>query len=244
MLENSLPMPPNCRRVANRKPSRSNALVALVRPSSSRHVSSWRLGCRAARRAPFAANRASTPRATRRSPPACWERSIGWPSASCVFKCCKVTAARHPAKPSSRARSMALSRSEPPRSLSISATRRSNALAALVRPFELAARKQLRLGCRASTSRALRCKPSLDATRTLALTACACWERSIGWPSASCVFKCCNVTAAPAPGTSSRPPPAVGGSHLQNPRNRYQGSFEGFEGFKRGSQAVIARSSG
>jgi hypothetical protein len=154
MLENSLPMPPNCRRVANRKPSRSNALVALVRPSSSRHVSSWRLGCRAARRAPFAANRASTPRATRRSPPACWERSIGWPSASCVFKCCKVTAARHPAKPSSRARSMALSRSEPPRSLSISATRRSNALAALVRPFELAARKQLRLGCRASTSRA------------------------------------------------------------------------------------------
>jgi len=51
--------------------------------------------------------------------------------------------------------------------------RRSNALAALVRPFELAARKQLRLGCRASTSRALRCKPSLDATRTLALTACA-----------------------------------------------------------------------
>ena len=141
MLENSLPMPPNCRRVANRKPSRSNALVALVRPSSSRHVSSWRLGCRAARRAPFAANRASTPRATRRSPP-------------------------------------------------------------------------------------------------------ACWERSIGWPSASCAFKCCNVTAAPAPGTSSRPPPAVGGSHVQNPRNRYQGSFEGFEGFKRGSQAVIARSSG
>ena len=42
-----------------------------------------------------------------------------------------------------------------------------------MRPFELAARKQLRLGCRASTSRALRCKPSLDATRTLALTACA-----------------------------------------------------------------------
>jgi hypothetical protein len=52
--------------------------------------------------------------------------------ASCVFKCCKVTAA--PAKPSTKARSMALSRSEPPRSLSISATRRSNALAALVRP--------------------------------------------------------------------------------------------------------------
>src|SRR5262249_6998454 len=25
---------------------------------------------------------------------------------------------------------------------------------------------------------------SLDATRTMALTACACWERSIGWPSA------------------------------------------------------------
>ena len=70
MLENSLPMPPNCRRVANRKPSRSNALVALVRPSSSRHVSSWRLGCRAARRAPFAANRTSTPRTPWRSPPA------------------------------------------------------------------------------------------------------------------------------------------------------------------------------
>jgi hypothetical protein len=43
----------------------------------------------------------------------------------------KVAAA--PAKPSTKARSMALSRSEPPRSLSISATRRSNALAALVR---------------------------------------------------------------------------------------------------------------
>ena len=39
-----------------------------------------------------------------------------------------------PAKPSTKARSMALSRSEPPRSLSISATMRSNALAALVRP--------------------------------------------------------------------------------------------------------------
>ena len=62
---------------------------------------------------------------------ACWERSIGWPSASSVFKCCKVTAA--PAKPSTKARSMALSRSEPPRSLSISATRRSNAVVALVR---------------------------------------------------------------------------------------------------------------
>jgi hypothetical protein len=49
-----------------------------------------------------------------------------------VFKCCKVTAA--PAKPSTKARSIALSRSEPPRSLSISATRRWNALAALVRP--------------------------------------------------------------------------------------------------------------
>src|SRR5262249_6888120 len=61
---------------------------------------------------------------------ACWERSIGWPSASCVFKCCKVTAV--PAKPSTKVRSMALSRSEPPRS--ISATNRSNALAALVRP--------------------------------------------------------------------------------------------------------------
>ena len=43
-----------------------------------------------------------------------------------------VTAA--PAKPLTKARSMALSRSEPPRSLSISATRRSNALAALMRP--------------------------------------------------------------------------------------------------------------
>jgi hypothetical protein len=64
---------------------------------------------------------------------------------------------------------------------------------------ELAARKQLRLGCRTSTSRALCCKPSLDATRTMALTACG-WERSIGWPSTSCVFKCCKVTAAPAPG--------------------------------------------
>ena len=41
---------------------------------------------------------------------------------------------------------------------------------------------------------------SLDATHIMALTACACWERSIGWPSASCVFKCCKVTAAPAPG--------------------------------------------
>ena len=48
----------------------------------------------------------------------------------------------------------------------------------------LAARKQLRLGCRASTSRALRCKPSLEATRTMALTACASCEGSIGWPSA------------------------------------------------------------
>ena len=37
--------------------------------------------------------------------------------------------------------------------------------------LELTARKQLRLGCRASTSRALRCKPRLDATRTMALTA-------------------------------------------------------------------------
>src|SRR5262245_64285950 len=32
----------------------------------------------------------------------------------------------------------------------------------------------------------------------MALTACACWERSIGWPSASCVFKCCKVTVVPA----------------------------------------------
>ena len=23
----------------------------------------------------------------------------------------------------------------------------------------------------------------------MALTACGCWERSIGWPGASCVFK-------------------------------------------------------
>ncbi len=55
-----------------------------------------------------------------------------------------VTAA--PAKPLTKARSMALSRSEPPRSLSISATRRSNALAALMRPSSsrhVAARKQL-----------------------------------------------------------------------------------------------------
>jgi hypothetical protein len=44
------------------------------------------------------------------------------------------------------------------------------------------------------------------------------------------------------PGTSSRPPPAVGGSHLQNPRNRYQGSFEGFEDFKRGSRRSRATS--
>src|SRR5262249_35509554 len=32
------------------------------------------------------------------------------------------------------------------------------------------------------------CQPeslSLDAMRTVALTVCACWERSIGWPSAS-----------------------------------------------------------
>ena len=32
------------------------------------------------------------------------------------------------------------------------------------------------------------CAWSAIATRTMALTACACWERSIGWPSASCVF--------------------------------------------------------
>ena len=48
-----------------------------------------------------------------------------------------VTAA--PAKPLTKARSMALSRSEPPRSLSISATRRGRANAAV----QLAARKQL-----------------------------------------------------------------------------------------------------
>jgi hypothetical protein len=36
---------------------------------------------------------------------------------SCVFECCKVAAA--PAKPSTKTRSMALSRSEPPRPLSI-----------------------------------------------------------------------------------------------------------------------------
>ena len=53
--------------------------------------------------------------------------------------------------------------------------------------------------CRAfCREKCLRCKPNLDPTRTMALTACACWERSIGWPSASCVFKCCKVTVAPA----------------------------------------------
>ena len=52
---------------------------------------------------------------------------------------------------------------------------------------ELAARKQLRLGCRASTSRALRCKPSLDATRTMALTACAFGkDQSAGRAPAAC----------------------------------------------------------
>ena len=39
--------------------------------------------------------------------------------------------------------------------------------------------------CRAfCREKCLRCKPNLDPTRTMALTACACWERSIGWPSA------------------------------------------------------------
>src|SRR5262249_661254 len=51
-----------------RKPSRSKALAALVRPSSSRHVSSCGWAAVRARRAPFAANRASTPRAQWRSP--------------------------------------------------------------------------------------------------------------------------------------------------------------------------------
>jgi len=47
--------------------------------------------------------------------------------------------------------------------------------------------------------------------------------RSIGWPSASCVFKCCKVTAAPANGQQSSPretnPPTsrVGGDGLRGP---------------------------
>ena len=54
---------------------------------------------------------------------------------------------------------------------------------------ELAARKQLRLGCRAARRAPFTANRASTPRTPMALTACACWERSIGWPSASCVFK-------------------------------------------------------
>src|SRR5262249_43952036 len=54
---------------------------------------------------------------------------------------------------------------------------------------ELAARKQLRLGCRAARRAPFAANRASTPRTPMALTACACWERSIGWPSASCVFK-------------------------------------------------------
>jgi hypothetical protein len=77
--------------------------------------------------------------------------ALGWPSVSCVFKRCKVTAAL--AKPSTKARSMAL----PIRATEITFDIGDKAIECLGRAIaavELAARKQLRLGClvRAATS--------------------------------------------------------------------------------------------
>src|SRR5262249_26217485 len=49
------------------------------------------------------------------------------------------------------------------------------------------------------------CQPeslSLDAMRTVALTVCACWERSIGWPSASLLTLQWRVRMQPPPAST------------------------------------------